>query len=162
MALTAAAAATPSSTRNRSRFKAPRSVAERWATFVLQSLDAPGDLKTLRHWATFVGVSYSSLCEICRLLEIRPHAARDLSRMLRALIESKRHGCPPEALLDVSDRRTITTMFDRAGIVRGSSAHLTLDEFLDCQQFVPAANEALVVLRGLIDRSLPERRWFGR
>ena len=147
-----------SSIGNRTRFTAPRSVAERWATFVAQALDAPGDLKTLRHWATFVGVSYSSLCETCRLLDIRPQAARDFSRMLKALIESERHGCPPEALLDVSDRRTIATMFERAGLARGSSSRVSLDEFLRRQQFVPAGNEALVALRTLLDRSVSEQR----
>lgn len=119
--------------------------------FAVQSLEAPGDLKTLQHWARYVGVSYTSLCETCRLLDIRPHAARDFCRVLRAVIESQRHGCPPEVLLNVSDRRTIATMFDRAGITR-DRARPDVNQFLRCQRFIPPDNEALIVLRGLIAR----------
>jgi len=71
--------------------------------------DAPGV-------ATCAGVSYSSLRECCGLVGIRPHDARDLTRMLRAVIQSRRQGCAPDVLLDVSD----TPDLDNA--VRGEPA----------------------------------------
>lgn len=128
----------------------PRSSPERWAMHVLSACDAKGDLKTLDDWASFIGVSYSSLCESCRLLNIRPHAARDLLRLLRALRASSRDHCAPEALLDVSDRRTLDTMLTRAGLVRGASTTTSIGDFLDHQTFVPTDNEGLKVLRELL------------
>jgi ActR/RegA family two-component response regulator len=128
----------------------PRSSPERWAMHLLNACDAPGDLKTLDDWASFVGVSYSSLCESCRLVDIRPHDARDFLRILRALKTARRHDCAPEALLDVSDRRTLDTLLSRAGLVRGAVAATSLLAFLDRQQFIRADNEGLRVLRRLL------------
>jgi DNA-binding NtrC family response regulator len=45
----------------------PRSGAERWAAHVVRACDSAEDLKTIGEWARFVGISYSSLCESCRL-----------------------------------------------------------------------------------------------
>jgi DNA-binding response OmpR family regulator len=128
----------------------PRSSPERWAMHVLNACDAQGDLKTLDDWASFVGVSYSSLCESCRLVDIRPHDARDFLRILRALKTARRHDCAPEALLDVSDRRTLDTLLSRAGLVRGAAADTSLLAFFDRQQFIRSDNEALRVLRRVL------------
>ena len=94
----------------------PRSAAERWAMLVCKACESDGDPKTLEDWADCAGVSYSSLRESCRLLDIRPHAARDLVRVLRAVIRSHHHDCPPSVLLDVSDIRTLDNLLTRAGI----------------------------------------------
>lgn len=59
---------------------APRLIPERWALHVLKVCEADGDLRTLGAWASFAGVSYSSLCESCRLVGIQPLDARDLAR----------------------------------------------------------------------------------
>src|SRR5438876_6556088 len=68
----------------------PRSVVERMVAYVVKVLDshgdgANGDFKTIDEWAKRVGVSYSTLCETCRLLGIRPLDARDFARVLSAL-----------------------------------------------------------------------------
>jgi CheY-like chemotaxis protein len=132
----------------------PRSSAERWATYAARACEAKGDLKTLDEWARFVGVSYSTLCESCRLLGIRPHDARNLVRMLRAIRISSVHRCPPEVLLDISDRRTLKLLLERAGL--GSSSRTwtsSIDDFLTRQQFVASDNEGLSVLRTLLTTS---------
>ena len=49
---------------------APRSISERWALYVSKACEADGDLRTLGAWAAFVGLSYSSLCESCRLVGV--------------------------------------------------------------------------------------------
>jgi ActR/RegA family two-component response regulator len=130
---------------------AARSVSERWAWHVLKGCDADRDLKTLGAWASFVGLSYSSLCEMCRLVAIQPLDARDLTRVLRALVQSHRFGCRLEELLDVSDRRTLRTLMIRAGLaVDRDECSMSVEQFLALQQFVPATNAGLAVLRALL------------
>jgi hypothetical protein len=131
------------------RIPLPRSTAERWAVRVLKATQAEGDLKTIADWAAFVGVSYSSLCESCRLLGIRPYDARDFMRMLRALIQARAAGCHPEALLDVSDRRTLSRLILRAGF-GGRPSAASIDDYLRGQLFVDARNEGLAALRRLL------------
>jgi CheY-like chemotaxis protein len=134
----------------------PRSSAERWATYAAKACEAKGDLRTLDEWARFVGVSYSTLRESCRLLGIRPHDARDLVRMLRAIKTSYLHRCPPEVLLDISDRRTLKLLLERAGLEFQSRAWTSsIDDFLARQQFVAGDNEGLSVLRMLLASSPP-------
>jgi hypothetical protein len=136
------------------RIPPPRSTAERWAVRVFKAAQADGDLKTIADWATFVGVSYSSLCESCRLLGIRPHDARDFMRMLRALIQSRATGCQPEALLDVSDRRTLNRLISRAGF-GGRVSVSSIDDYLRGQRFVDGRNEGLAALRRLLNGRMP-------
>ena len=94
----------------------PGCAAERWALHVLKGCRSSGDVKTLTQWALSAGVSYTSLRESCRLVGIRPHDARDFTRVLRAVINSQGQQCDPEVLLDVSDSRTLATLFERAGL----------------------------------------------
>lgn len=122
----------------------PKSAAERWASLVLRGCAAEHDLKTIQDWASVAGTSYSTLTESCRLVGIRPHDARDFVRMLRALfrasgrVENLEHG------LDVSDHRTLSALFERAGLTMGSaSGAISLGEFINRQKFVDPAGEAL-------------------
>lgn len=129
----------------------PRSAAERWAMYVLKACESEGDLKTLEDWATFVGLSYTSLRESCRMVDVRPHDARDLMRLLRAVIRSRRTGYPPEVLLDVSDGRTLKALFVQAGIDLPSRANaVSVEEFLKSQVFVCPDNAGLGVLRNML------------
>jgi CheY-like chemotaxis protein len=132
----------------------PRSVAQRWARFVVSVCESAGDLPKLSHWARFVGVSYTRLSETCRLLSIRPHDARDFARCLRALVRSLEHGCPPDVLLDVNDRRTLRCLTERAGPAFGSSREPgVLELFLREQRFVSAGNEGVRCVRALLQAS---------
>ena len=129
----------------------PGSAAERWAMHVLKACESEGDLKTLEDWAGFVGLSYTSLRESCRLVDVRPHDARDLMRLLRAVIRSRRTGYPPEVLLDVSDGRTLKALFVQAGIDLPSRADsVSVEEFLKSQTFVGSDNAGLGVLRHML------------
>jgi CheY-like chemotaxis protein len=136
----------------------PRSAAERWAMLVLHACRSDGDLKTLADWAAFVGVSYSSLCEACRLIEVCPRDARDLVRVLRAIIKSTNDGVNPAVLLDVRDRRTLRTLQEKAGMV-AQDICTSVEQFLNDQQFVARDNVGFIVLRRLLD---PERRTAAR
>ena len=129
----------------------PRSAAERWAMKVLRGCEADRDLKTLGAWAAEAGASYSSLCEICRLLDIQPLAARDLMRVLRAAVQSRKLGCRVGDLLDISDRRTLNSLMARAGVdPRRSGQDISIDQFLASQQFVPPRNAGLAALRAML------------
>ena len=129
----------------------PRSAAERWAMKVLRGCEADRDLKTLGAWATEAGSSYSSLCEICRLLDIQPLAARDLMRVLRAAVQSRKLGCRLGDLLDISDRRTLSSLMARAGVdPRRYGNEISIDQFLASQQFVAPRNAGLAMLRVML------------
>ena len=129
----------------------PGSAADRWAIQVIKACESERDLKTLEDWASFVGLSYSSLREICRLVDIRPHDARDFMRVLRAVMTSARTGYPPEVLLDVSDGRTLKALLTHAGIEAGSAgSSISVDDFLKSQTFVPSSNAGLSVLTRLL------------
>ena len=131
----------------------PPSAAERWASHVLEGCDSEVDIKTLQRWATCLGVSSSSLSESCLLLGIQPRDARDFTRVLRALIRSKRDKCEPETLLDVSDRRTLKTLLNRAGLPNGlAGGAMSIDEFVSGQQFVCCQNNGVRALQALLGR----------
>ncbi len=130
---------------------AMRPVAERWAHFVATATELSEDPRTIGQWAKAVGVSYSSLCETCRLLRIRPHDARDLARLLRAVHLGTREQCPPDALLDISDRRTLALLLRRAGLASLSELQqCSLHDLLAKQLFVSASNDGLSALRARI------------
>jgi hypothetical protein len=126
----------------------PGCATERWAGLVLKVREADADPKTLRDWAAFVGMSQSSLCECCRIVDVQPHAARDLARLLRAVSRSSEDGIYPAMLLDVSDRRTLRRLMALAGI--DERQPVSVDAFLDRQRLIPRTSAALVALRRLI------------
>jgi DNA-binding response OmpR family regulator len=126
--------------------------AERWARLVLRGSQAARDLKTLEEWARFVGVSYTSLCELCRMLGIRAHDARDLARMLRAFILARRQHCAISVFLDIHDERTLRHLLDRAGLDSLAASGRSLDDFLTTQRIVDAQHPAVHVLRALLSQ----------
>ncbi len=135
----------------------PRSAAERWAVYVAKACRSEEDLTTVGGWAAYVGVSASSLRESCHLLGILPRDARNLARLLRALLQAAADDCVPETLLLVSDRRTLKTLIERAGLHMGTKAgSLSVSDFLEAQQFVSAHNEGLRALRKLLDARTPD------
>jgi hypothetical protein len=141
--------AAPTDSSSRATSVPPRSAAERWARLVFKARQSEQDLRTLEQWAHFVGVSYSSLCESCRLVGVRPSDARNLVRVLGAMIGAASRRCPIEMLLDVSDRRTLKLLLAKAGFQTDRSP-LSIEQFLVKQRFVPVDNQGLTVLRGLL------------
>jgi ActR/RegA family two-component response regulator len=133
--------------------RSPRSIAERWALKVLRGCEADGDLRTLGAWAAVAGLSYSSLCEICRLVGIQPLVARDLTRVLRAVVQARTHGCRIGELLDICDRRTLNGLMSRAAVDPGRHGReISVQQFLAAQRFVPVSNAGLMMLRELLPR----------
>jgi DNA-binding response OmpR family regulator len=125
------------------------SSAERWASVVLKACDADSDPKTLNEWARVAGLSYTSLRELCRMLDIRAHDARDLARMLRAVVKARQHHCSPKVFLDAGDERTIRLLFHRAGL-EFSQPGIAVDDWLRRQRFVSFEHQAIQRLRTML------------
>jgi DNA-binding response OmpR family regulator len=138
----------------------PRSAAQRWALYVRRACEADADVRTVEGLADWLNISPSRFNEACWLLGIPPHEARDLARMLRVVIKGagQRHRFP--TLLDVSERRTLEKLLDRAGV--GSltaDGTMSVGEFLRCQRFVLQDNDGLEALRRRLLSDPPE--WVG-
>jgi DNA-binding response OmpR family regulator len=131
---------------------APHSSVHRWAHVVLQACDVESDPKTLNDWAHATGHSYSSLRELCRIVDVRAHDARDLARMLRAIVMARGSRCSPKLFLDVGDERTVRLLFRRAGL-DPSRHEVSLDDFFRQQQFVRFEHPGLQLLRELCSAS---------
>jgi len=138
------------------------SPAERWARYVYVACHADTDPKTLRAWARMSAVSASTLCECCRLIGLKPHDARDFARVLRALMQSSLLKCPPDALFDVSDRRTLRLLSRRAGTALDRYKTMpATDTFMNRQTFVDLDNAGIRALRVLLNAGDPRcgRKW---
>ena len=129
----------------------PTSVAERWASYVLGACKAERDLKTIGIWARQVAVSYTTLCESCRLIEVQPRQARDFARMLRILILPAFDFRQLATFLDISDTRTLHSILQKAGFEHHatSSGHVSVASFLDHQQFIVHQNPGLRIIRDI-------------
>ena len=128
----------------------PGSAAERWALQVLKACESTRDLKTIGDWATFIGVSYSSLRESCHVVGISAHDARDLMRVLRAVLKSRGGRCSPEVLLDVSDGRTLHKLLRRAGLSTDAAHTMTPERFLSDQHFISREHAGLRILMSFV------------
>ena len=111
-----------------------RHAARRWAWAVATILPSGSDLRTLAAWARHAGVSVAVLKSTCRLADVSPRRSLILGRLVRALIDQQRYDLRLEDLLDVHDRRTITSWLTLAGMPRLDAG---VDPFLLTQRLVP-------------------------
>lgn len=127
----------------------PISTAERWASYVLGACKAERDPRTLGIWAHEVGVSYTTLCESCRLIGVQPRHARDFARVLRVIVQSSLYSCQLASLLDISDRRTLHGILQNAGFSHHEnlSREVSVTGFLNQQQFITPDNAGLTIVR---------------
>ncbi len=127
----------------------PTSIAERWASYVLGACKSERDPRTLGIWARQVCVSYTTLCESCRLIDVQPRQARDFTRVLRIVLMPLFDSRKLASFLDISDKRTLDSILQIAGFGQSTtlSRHITVRSFLDNQQFIARENPGLIVLR---------------
>jgi len=128
----------------------PASTAERWASYVLRGSNSDTDLKTLAIWAREIAVSYTTLCETCRLICIKPRDARDFARIWRVIVRFTPENYELAGALDVSDRRTLNSILDRAGFAVDVPRHLSVQYFLEHQRFITPENAGLRALCSLL------------
>jgi hypothetical protein len=115
-----------------------RHAASRWAEGVTAVLDCSFDPKTVAMWAQAIGVSEGSLRDRCRVARCRPKRSLDLARVLRAVVQSRRHGWDLFNLLDIVSERTMKNLLNRGGVIHllSTSRAPTVHEFLLTQRFV--------------------------
>lgn len=129
-----------------------RSAAERVAAFIVAASTAESDPRTLADWARHVGISRSTLNEQLRLAGVKPPRGRDLARALRAVVRANQEQCPPEALIESRDQRTIVLFSQRTGLDRLSPEQMTIRDLLATQQLLPESHEVVqAILRRLPD-----------
>lgn len=137
--------------------ESPKDVVHRWAALVLHACEGDADVRTIDEWGHRAGVSASTLREVCRLVEIAPHDARDLARLLNALFRAHWHDVSVESMLDVSDRRTLDRLLVGAALeYRSPPPHVTT--FLERQRWVPGNNAAFQVLRAVFSTATDGNR----
>jgi len=129
------------------------SAADRWVVNVIKGCLAMHDPKTLRRWAKEAAVSYTTLRESCTLVGIGPHDARNLMRMLRAVLHMVAYGSALDTLLDTGDSRTFAQLIDLAGFQSAADVQsASIAEFFCRQRFVANRCPALLLLRDLVLR----------
>jgi hypothetical protein len=132
----------------------PSSSAERWANYVLGACKSAKDPRTLGIWAREVAVSYTTLCESCRLIGVRPRHARDFTRVLRLLVTPSFEPALLASFLDISDRRTLDSILENAGFSqdRFTSRQVSVLAFLNNQRFIACENAGLKIIRDVLTR----------
>lgn len=121
-------------------------IAKRLANAVNRFLDSESDARSVREWAGAIGVSEGALKGWCHAIGVRPKAALDLARVLRASQIGCRTGgqLPPSLVLDIVDRRTLRNLQERSGF-HWTGALPPPSEVLRAQRFVvnPAFTHSL-------------------
>lgn len=126
---------------------------------MLQASTATGDLRTLNLWARYVGTSYTTLTETCRLIGVRPQGAKDLARALSAAIQSNRLRCSPTVLLNIYDSRTLKAFIQRAGSgFAPIDDRIGLQRFFQSQRFVDPEHIGMKLLAKQLAEWLEERQ----
>jgi hypothetical protein len=118
--------------------------AERWSTAVMRTVEADRDPRDLAGWGRHIGASVSTVRAWCYASRIKPKAALDFTRLLRAVVLGQdQRPWDLQNLLDIVDSRTLRRMLARGGIdrVMWVDRAPTIAYFLDAQRFVvdPAA-----------------------
>jgi CheY-like chemotaxis protein len=135
----------------RLRLAEPASTASRAAYWVLMACDAQVDVPTLDEWRRLAGTSYTRLRDAFSALNIAPSDARDLMRLLRALVRcgGRLHGVTAE--LAFGDPRTTKALLQRAGLLDLHPAKtITFEDFLARQRFVHSSSQLVAGLRSLV------------
>ena len=99
-----------------------------------------------------IGASESAIRQWCRSAGVRPKAALDFARVLRAVVLSQGRAWDLYNLLDVVDERTMRNLFLRAGMpeLLGASEPPDTARYLAKQRFVRNA-VALQAVTSLLD-----------
>lgn len=110
--------------------------AARWAGCVVRIVDSPKDPRTLVGWSRWIIASEGALRNWCYAAGISPRRSLVFGRMLRAVCRSDNGRHAPRNLVDVVDRRTLTSLLRYAGFRDEHSFPHAIPEFLSRQQLV--------------------------
>ncbi len=123
------------------------SIVERWAIDVIKGCLGSRDPKTLDIWAKSAGTSRTMIAQRCRMLNIKPQRAKDLTRAIYAMVHGHRKQCQPFLFLDIADQRTLKSFQRHAGVHFQSTDRITgISGLLNTQTFIDCENHGIVVL----------------
>ena len=128
----------------------------RWADVVVRGVESGDDPRTLAEWGRAVAVSTGALRNWCRTAGIPARGSLLFARTLRAVIRHSSTAAPPEDLLNIVDRRTLTKVLRAAGGT-GSTLPNGIQDFLQRQTFIKNASALLIVSAVLESRSAHDR-----
>ena len=136
---------------DREHFRPEPHAAARWARAVVPIIDSPTDPRTIEKWSKLINASAGAIRNWCFTAGIGPRRSLVFGRLLRAVVRSEGGRHRPENLLDVVDRRTLTSLMRFAGL-GAQQFPRTVDEFLDNQILVRDTDALLQVKGALSDR----------
>lgn len=118
---------------------------------IMTVLSAPIDPKTMQSWSRLSATSLGTLRNWCRTARLPSRRVLLFARMLRAVIRARETGTPPEDLLDVVDRRTLTGLLRLACPASSSRPALpgTVQEFLTNQRVLDQPELVRMILQAL-------------
>lgn len=121
---------------------------QRWVEVVVSSTRSPADLRTLREWGRFVGVSVGGLRNWCRAANLPARRSLLFARVLRAVVRQRGTDLTPDCLLNIVDRRSLGKLMLLGG---GTRQRLppSVEDFLQRQQLI-CEPKALATLRGAL------------
>lgn len=114
-----------------------RYAVDRWVRAVASASCALNDPRTLNAWARSIAVSTSTLRSWCYMVRLSPRRSLQFARLLRAVRLGLERGWNPEDLLDVVDRRTLSSMcrhlHDQS---TPGGRYSTVTQFIDAQDLI--------------------------
>jgi CheY-like chemotaxis protein len=110
--------------------------AARWAKAVVPTLDSPKDPRTINMWAAWIAASPGALRNWCRTLGIAPRRSLVFARMLRAVSIASAGVHSPVNVLDVVDRRTLTSLLSWAGFAGEADFPRSVHDFVNRQTLI--------------------------
>lgn len=130
---------------------------DRWADYVVRTIDCPFDPLTEAAWSRFLGAGVGTLRGRCRAAGVPMKDALDFARLLRAVVDATAgDSWDPAADLESYDLRTVRRLFDRGSLGDPlDHAHpVPLAAFLDRQRLIAQGPALEAVRRALSGRDL--------
>jgi DNA-binding response OmpR family regulator len=120
---------------------------DRWARLLVAAASSPVEPRTTRLLARAAGTSAGAFRHLCHQVHVLPRDARDFVRVLWALDRTGGSVAHVEFVLDVRDRRTTKTLFQRAGLSdAGQRGRWSRHRYLAAQRFIPPGHPAFDAL----------------
>lgn len=128
------------------------SAAARLAVVLLRGCSAQKDPRTNSRLVRVAGVSEAVFREVCHQCSVKPRAARDLARLLRAIRLSFAEGSTLASHIWAGDGRTVDRLLVRAGLTPGCRG-IDLRTLFQTQRLIPGHLEVLSELAHLAANS---------
>jgi FixJ family two-component response regulator len=131
--------------------------AARWARSVIPVVHAPKDPRTIAGWGRWIAASPGAIRNWCFTARIEPRRSLLFARLLRAVVFYSHGRYRPEDLIDVVDRRTLSSILRRSGL---STLHFpdSVNEFFQQQTLIVEPHALREVRRAMAEERPPQHR----